>query len=159
METFRGETLIMKILILWQTGGKRRQAFPCDCYRADGEGMLMQKSVECNKKNVVNSRITAALAYLGILAVVLFFVEKKSSFVRYHVGQGMNLFVLEIVYGIIYQFLAAAVLMISWRLYFLVKLIGAVALVFPALAVIGIINAVNGQEKELPVIGKIRFFR
>lgn len=119
----------------------------------------MQKSVECNKKNVVNSRITAALAYLGILAVVLFFVEKKSSFVRYHVGQGMNLFVLEIVYGIIYQFLAAAVLMISWRLYFLVKLIGAVALVFPALAVIGIINAVNGQEKELPVIGKIRLVK
>ncbi len=34
-----------------------------------------------------------------------------------------------------------------------------VALVFPVLAVIGIINAVNGQEKELPVIGKIRLVR
>lgn len=139
--------------------GKHEQAFPCGCYKADGEGMLMQKSMECNKKNVGDSRITAALAYLGVLVVVLFFIEKKSAFVRYHVAQGMNLFVLEIVYGIIYQFVAAAVLMVSWRFYFLVKLIGAAALVFPVLAVIGIINAVNGQEKELPVIGKIRLVR
>ena len=82
-------------------------------------------------------------------------MEKKSQFVKYHVGQGMNLFVLEIVYGIIYQFLAVAVLMVSWWLYFIVKFIGVVALVFPVLAVAGIINVINGQEKELPVIGKI----
>ena len=121
--------------------------------------MIMQKSMECHKKNVENNKITAVLAYLGVLVVVPFFLEKKSQFVKYHVGQGMNLFVLEIVYGIIYRFLAVAVLMISWRLYFIVRLMGAAALVFPVLAVMGIINVLNGQEKELPVIGKIRLIR
>ncbi|MCX4341899.1 MAG: hypothetical protein OSJ72_20020 [Lachnospiraceae bacterium] len=41
----------------------------------------------------------------------------------------------------------------------IVRIVGYVALVFPVLALAGIINVVNGQEKELPVIGKIRFFR
>lgn len=121
--------------------------------------MIMQKSVECHKKNTEDNKITAALAYLGVLVVVPFFLEKRSQFVKYHAGQGMNLFVLEIVYGIIYRFLAAAVLLISWRLYFIVRIIGAAALVFPVLAVMGIINVLNGQEKELPVIGKIRLIR
>lgn len=53
----------------------------------------------------------------------------------------------------------AAVLLISWRLYFIVRIVGYMAWVFPVLALIGIMNVVNGQEKELPVIGKIRVVR
>ena len=119
----------------------------------------MQKNVDCNKQDVGNNRMIAVLAYLGVLAVMLFLMEKKSEFVRYHMGQGITLLVLEIVYGIVYQFLTAAVLLISWRLYFIVRIVGCTAVIFPALALIGIMNVVNGQEKELPVIGKIRVVR
>ncbi|MDE6601279.1 MAG: zinc ribbon domain-containing protein [Lachnospiraceae bacterium] len=117
---------------------------------------MMQKSVGMERQNDRDSRLMAALAYLGILVVVPFFMEKKSGFVRYHVGQGMTLFVLEIVYDIVYQFLTVAVLLVSWRLYFIVRIVGYAAFFFPVLAVTGIINVVNGNEKELPVIGKIR---
>lgn len=119
----------------------------------------MQKSVGMERQNDRDNKLMAALAYLGILVVVPFFVEKKSGFVRYHVGQGMTLFVLEIVYGIVYQFLTVTVLLVSWRLYFIVRIAGCAALFFPVLAVVGIINVVNGNEKELPVIGKIRLMQ
>ncbi len=122
----------------------------------------MQKNVSMDKKDnrdSSNEKLLAAMAYLGILAVVPFFMEKKTQFVRFHLGQGVTLFAAEILYGIMYQFLAVTVLMVSWRLYLIIRIAGYAAFVFPVLSVIGIINVVNGQEKALPVIGKIRFFR
>ena len=119
----------------------------------------MQKNMECSKRDAGDNRMIAVLAYLGVLAVALFWVEKKSEFVRYHMGQGLTLLVLEIVYGIVYQFLTVVVLLVSWRLYFIVRILGYMAVVFPVLALIGIMNVVNGQERELPVIGKIRVVR
>ena len=122
----------------------------------------MQKNVSMEKKDnrdSSNEKLLAAMAYLGILAVVPFFMEKKTQFVRFHLGQGVTLFAAEILYGIIYQLLVVMVLMVSWRLYLIVRIAGYVAFVFPVLALIGIINVLNGQEKALPVIGKIRLFR
>lgn len=56
-------------------------------------------------------------------------------------------------------FLAALILTVSWQLFIIVRMLGYVAFVFPVFMIIGIMNVVNGQEKELPVIGKIRLFR
>lgn len=122
----------------------------------------MQKNVsmdERDNRDSRNEKLLAAMAYLGILAAVPFFMERKTQFVRYHLGQGVTLFAAEILYGIMYQLLAAMVLMVSWRLFIIVRILGYVAFVFPVFMVIGIMNVVNGQEKELPVIGKVRFFR
>lgn len=55
--------------------------------------------------------------------------------------------------------LAAAVLAVSWRLYFILRITRHMGLAFLVLAVTGIVNAVNGKAKELPLIGKIRLFR
>jgi len=126
--------------------------------------MAMQRNAGVVKQDIGNQgagndKVIAALAYLGVLAVVPFLMEKKSGFVRYHMGQGLTLFVLEIAYGIAYRLLAAVVLTVSWRLYFIVRIAGCAALVFPVLAVTGIINVVNGQEKELPMIGRVRWIR
>ena len=38
-----------------------------------------------------------------------------------------------------------------WQLWFILQLVNLAVLVF---AIIGIMNAVNGKEKELPIIGK-----
>lgn len=119
----------------------------------------MQKNVGVNEKDIRDNKVMAVLAYLGILVLVPFFMAKESRFARYHVRQGLTLFVLEIAYSMIYQILTVAILMVSWRFYYIVRLFGYVALVFPVMAVMGIVNAVNGQEKELPVIGKIRVVR
>lgn len=41
------------------------------------------------------------------------------------------------------------------KFFIIVRILGYAAFVFPVFMVIGIINVVNGQEKELPVIGKV----
>ena len=142
--------------------GKRESASPAlPCFKREGKKM-MQKNVsmdERDNRDSRNEKLLSAMAYLGILVVVPFFMEKKTQFVRFHLGQGVTLFAAEILYGIIYQLLVVMVLMVSWRLYLIVRIAGYVAFVFPVLALIGIINVLNGQEKELPVIGKIRLFR
>ena len=142
--------------------GKRESASPAlPCFKREGKKM-MQKNVsmdERDNRDSRNEKLLSAMAYLGILVVVPFFMERKTQFVRYHLGQGVTLFAAEILYGIIYQLLVVMVLMVSWRLYLIVRIAGYVAFVFPVLALIGIINVLNGQEKELPVIGKIRLFR
>ena len=87
----------------------------------------------------------AVLAYLGLLFLVPLFAAKESPFARYHTNQGMLLFIAEFV-GVI----ATAVPFVGW-------IAGALISVFTtALFIIGIINAMKGEAKELPFIGKFR---
>lgn len=120
----------------------------------------MQDRTKVNEKNDgKDEKVMAAMAYIGFLVFVPFLMEKKTQFVRFHLGQGITLFATEIVYSVVYRLLAALILTVSWQLFIIVRMLGYVAFVFPVFMVIGIINAVNGQEKELPVIGKIRLIR
>jgi uncharacterized membrane protein len=107
---------------------------------------------------------------ISILAYILFFVplltgaHKTSPFAKYHTNQGTVLFlaslavsiVLGILFGIISAILTAT---FAWRaLLGFATLSGVVWLVYSlavlALVIIGILNAVNGKMKPLPVIGK-----
>ena len=105
------------------------------------------------------NKTMAILAYLSILVLIPLFAAKDSPFARYHTNQGLILFLAEIAYSVLYSVLSGVILAISWRLYFLVSIIGFVGLVFLVLSVIGIINAANGAQKELPVIGKMRLLK
>lgn len=97
--------------------------------------------------DVNKNRHMAILAYLGLLFLVPLFAAKESPFARYHVNQGMLLFIVEAV-GIA----ATQIPYAGWA-------VSAVINVFTtALLIIGIINAVKGEAKELPVIGKFRIF-
>jgi len=81
---------------------------------------------------------------MAIVAYILFFVPllteaKNDPFVKYHVKQGLALFILCIISGLVW-----------W-----VPVIGQiVSLIAFVLWIIGIINAANGQEKPLPLIGQ-----
>jgi uncharacterized membrane protein len=83
------------------------------------------------------------LAYLGPLVIVSYIIAKGDSFVKFHIKQGLVIFVVEAAVWILGMFLHP--------LWFLLSLINLASLVF---AVIGIINVVNGREKELPYIGQ-----
>lgn len=105
------------------------------------------------------NKAMGVLAYLGILVLIPIFAAKESKFARYHANQGLVLCIAAILYGVAYSILSAVVLAISWRLYFLVSIIGLVGVGFAVLAVIGIINALNGKMKELPLIGKYKLLK
>ena len=110
-------------------------------------------------QDIESNKVMAILAYFGILVLIPLFAAKESKFARYHVNQGLVLFIAEVAYGIVYAVLSSIIWAISWRLYFITRIIGFFSLVFLVLSVIGIVNAVNGQAKELPVIGKIKILK
>ena len=99
------------------------------------------------------------LAYFGPLVLIPIFAAKNSKFARYHSNQGLVLLLAAIAYGIVYGILSTIIYTISWRLGFIVSIIGLVSILFTVLAIIGIINAVNGRAKELPIIGKYRILK
>lgn len=94
-------------------------------------------------KEVEEGKVCAFLAYLFV-GIIWYFADekmKKNRFAKYHVKQGIGLLVLWLIVWVISW-------VIPWGLWFVVTLLN-IALV--VLMILGIINAVNGNEKELPV--------
>jgi len=97
----------------------------------------------------------AVLAYLSWLLLIPLFCAKDSHFARFHVGQGLTLAIFATVWWIIEGIVGA---LTGW-----IPIVGALVsiilalpnILFLVLAILGIVNAVNGEEKELPIIGKI----
>ena len=85
----------------------------------------------------------AVLSYIGPLVIVSYLVAKNDSFVKFHIKQGLVLFVIEVIIWVVGMFL--------WGLWPVLQLINLATLV---LAIVGIINAAQGNEKQLPVVGK-----
>lgn len=109
--------------------------------------------------DIQQNKAMAILAYIGILVLIPLFAAKDSRFARYHANQGLVLFIVEVIYSVAYFILSFLILSISWRLYFLVSLLGILSIAFLVVAILGIINAANGKAKELPVIGKFRILK
>ncbi len=106
-------------------------------------------------EDIQENKIMAVLAYFGFLVFIPLFAAKRSRFARYHVKQGLILLAAELLFAVCYCVLSFVMLSISWHLYYIVKIAGMVRYLFPVLAVIGILNAINGKAKRLPVIGDI----
>lgn len=110
--------------------------------------------------DIEQNKVMAILAYIGILVLVPLFAAKESKFAKYHTNQGLILFICEIVYIIAYTIVTQILLAISWRLsLFLSPILSLLGLVFFVLSIIGIINAAQGKEKPLPVIGKFMILK
>jgi uncharacterized membrane protein len=85
----------------------------------------------------------AVLAYFGILVIIPLLMVKNDPFVKYHIRQGLVLLI-----ALIIAFAISTVPIFGWFLGWILWL-GCFVLM-----IMGIINAVNGQTKELPLIGQ-----
>lgn len=125
-----------------------------------------------NKKDIENGKGMAILSY--ILPFIPYFVEKENKYVKYHSRQGMDLLLVCIIYTVIYNILTSIIKVngscgslfgynfgnycritpwwISWPL-------GIIYLGITIIAIIGIINAVKGKAKELPILNKFKVFK
>lgn len=110
---------------------------------------------EYSPEDISSNKLMAILAYLGILVLIPVFCAKNSPYARFHTNQGAVLAIAEIVINLVISVLSGFP-SIGW----LFTLIGGIAdVAFFVLMIIGIINAVNGKAKELPVIGGIRILK
>lgn len=117
------------------------------------------RTAQFEEADIAENRTAAAFAYLGVLVFVPLTAAKGSRFARFHANQGLALLAVWVAYGIAVEIVSNAFLGISWGLYQMFQMVRLSGLVFPALVLIGIRNAVSGRAKELPLIGKLRLLR
>lgn len=112
-------------------------------------------------KDAEQNKVMAILAYFGILVLIPLLAAKESRFARFHAGQGLILLIACVGYAIVQAILLAIFgTMGIWRFYLLLStLLSLVYIGFGLLAILGIINAAGGKEKELPLIGKYRILK
>ncbi|TXI90491.1 MAG: hypothetical protein E6Q36_01370 [Chryseobacterium sp.] len=106
-----------------------------------------------------NDKLMGVLAYLGFLVLVPLLAAKDSKFAQYHAKQGITLFAAEIVLMVLYWVAGFAAVFTGGFGFILFPLLGLVWLGLVVLSIIGIINAVNGEEKPLPIIGGIQLMK
>lgn len=109
--------------------------------------------------DIRENKAAAAFSYLGILVLVPLLGAKESEFARFHANQGLALLAASVAYSVAMGIVNAALLAVSWRFYSALGIVRLAGLVFPAFSIMGIMNVVSGQAKELPVIGKIRLLK
>lgn len=102
----------------------------------------------------------AVLAYFGILVLIPILAAKESKFARFHANQGLILLITGVAYSIFVQVVIKIVAFISYALAGIVGIaLGLAWLLLLVLAIIGIINAVKGEFKQLPLIGQFRILK
>ena len=110
---------------------------------------------EFDPNDVQQNKVMALLAYLSWLILIPLFAAKESKFARFHCNQGIVLAIAEIVAWVLFGILSN-IPYVGWIFAILNGLVSLVCFIF---AVLGIMNAVNGQAKELPYIGKFRILK
>ena len=101
---------------------------------------------EYDAQDIEKNKVMALLAYIIFLIPLL--AAKDSKFARFHTNQSLVLFLGGIIASVV-----AVIPVIGW-------IVAPIAgLVITVLAIIGILNALNGRAKELPVIGKFKILK
>lgn len=107
-------------------------------------------------QDINDNKGMSVLAYIGFLFLVPLLACPNSKFARYHTNQGLVLFLLEFALGIVTGILG----LIPIAGLIIGGLLSAVGGIFTlVLMIMGIINAAQGQAKELPLIGKITLLK
>ena len=104
------------------------------------------------KRDAEDNKIMGILAYLGILFLVPYLAAKESPFAKFHANQGCVLFIAYLAAGIA-GFILVFIPYIGWLVSYVLYL-GCFVLM-----ILGIINAVKGEMKELPLIGKMTILK
>ena len=110
---------------------------------------------EFDSYDINNNKGLAVLSYLGFLIIIPILCAKNSRFVKFHINQGLSVLFIELIIVILRSLLGwipIIGLIIRIILWF-------VAIIPLAYSIIGIINAIQGKAKKLPLIGGLNVFK
>lgn len=91
-------------------------------------------NVNVNEGSKDNTKLYSILAYIGILFLVGLLADKENPVVRFHVNQGLVLFIASLILSCLFP-------------------------VWIVFMIMGILNANKGEMKPLPLIGKITIIK
>lgn len=107
-----------------------------------------------------NDTLMGVLAYLGILCLIPLFAAKDSEFAQYHAKQGLTLFAFEIAAVVLMWIISFVAIMGGLGFLGLLSIFIWIAQIgFLVLAILGIVNVVNGKKVPLPIIGGIHIMK
>ncbi len=101
-----------------------------------------------------DEKVFGVLAYFGILFLVPL-LAGKTEFSKFHANQGLILFLGEIITNAVGGFIT----MIPIFGWIIGLLFWAVDVFWLVLAIMGIVNACQGEMKELPLVGKFKIIK
>jgi uncharacterized membrane protein len=87
--------------------------------------------------------IIAYITIFGLIAAFIMNTDKKNSFAAYHIRQSLGLGITGLALGVV-----NIIPILGW----IVGILGSMLLI--VLWVMGLISALNGQEKPVPVLGE-----
>ncbi len=108
--------------------------------------MESKKKTFAEKPNDPGKNNTAIIAYLTIIGLIIAFVlnsDKKEPFASYHIRQSIGLMITGIVLSII-----NVIPVLGW----IISILGFFFIFY--MWIMGLVNAINGKEKAVPVLGE-----
>jgi uncharacterized membrane protein len=102
------------------------------------------KKIVPQDKEILEGKIYAVIAYIGVLCVVSLLLKKDNKFALFHGKQGLVLFIGEVACGLL------NVIPVIGRLIWVLAV-----LVFGVMSLIGILQALMGTFWKMPVVGDI----
>lgn len=113
-----------------------------------------------NFQNNDNTKVFSILSYIWILFVVGLIADPTNPKVRFHANQGLVLLITQTILGILNRMVKGFDHFFFFNFtWYTVLLSIASGLFILGLMIIGIVNASNGVEKPLPIIGSIRLIK
>ena len=107
---------------------------------------------EFTQEEIKSGKVMSILAYMSILSLIPFFMEKKNRYVVFNAKQGLNLFIYEAILYMIDSVTVSFMPALSFIAYFFELLLIVYSLV-------GIIYVVSNQARELPFLKRISFIK
>ena len=106
--------------------------------------------MEAQNTTVDNGKTTAIVAYITIIGwLIAYFAmhqSKKTSLGSYHLRQTLLLFIIAIIWQVLVTIITMAVPAVG-------LILSIASLLFLVLWIMGLIAAINGEEKPMPLIG------
>ncbi len=106
----------------------------------------MENQNQTNQPDITSGKNIAIIAYITLIGLIIAFVmnnDKKDAFASFHIRQSLGLMVAG---------LALSVLNVVPFLGWIIAVFGSLFLL--VLWVIGLMNAINGKETPVPVLGE-----
>lgn len=108
-----------------------------------------------DEKDITNNKSLAMISYVAFLFIIPMYIKKHSVFANFHARQGRNLFVLEAIVFVLKtlnEYLFVNIL--PFTVFIIIgTVVSVLVLLVFSLAVLGVINAVKGESKKLPLVG------
>ena len=115
----------------------------------------MEENNGFTKEDIEKNKAVAAISYIIFFLPLI--ICKDSQYGKFHANQGLLLLLTSIAGSIIISLLRALLPLSLWGFMSILSTLWGIAIL--VFCIISIVNTLNGETKELPIVGKFRIIK